>query len=227
MAESNSEAQPTLAPRTFGHAAKRAGLFLLFGTILMIPRVRRLRRRVWAWTCVRLAAAACGGCVVWRYAHAQAGTALLAGGFILLAFGLLVAARPAVKSVDSIASDLGALIVLNGGTFQSSSDSAPTAHSQIFVHPEKAIVHAPGQRLLLEIPFAKVRSLTAHAVANGAGKPPEPWQVEIDWLADDPRPATVHTAVFHYDGVFAEHLAEVAESTLRGQWIKDLPVIHQ
>jgi hypothetical protein len=31
----------------------------------------------------------------------------------------------------------------------------------------------------------------------------------------------------HYDGHFAEHLAQVTESTLRSQWKKDLSVIHQ
>jgi hypothetical protein len=36
-----------------------------------------------------------------------------------------------------------------------------------------------------------------------------------------------HTADFHYRGIFAEHLARVAESTLRGVIHPPLPVLPQ
>ena len=190
---------------------------MLFGTILMIPRIRRLRRRVWAWTLVRLGAAACGGWLVWRYAHARSGVAALAGGLLLLIFSLLIRAKPVVKSVDAIAHELGALIVLNGGIFRPTPDSAPIQRTQIFVHPEQVIVQGPGERRLLEIPLAMMRNLTAHPLV---GENPQPWQVEINWLAEAPC-----TTTFQYDGTFAEHLARVTEMTLRNQWKKELPVI--
>ena len=98
----------------------------------------------------------------------------------------------------------------------------PSVQTQIFVHPEQIIVLGPRDRRLLEIPLAKVRTMAAHAVTHGARKGVEPWEVEINWLADAPC-----TTTFQYDGAFAEHLAQVTESTLRSQWIKDLPVIHQ
>jgi hypothetical protein len=146
----------------------------------------------------------------------------MVAGLLLFAFSLLVHAKPVTKSVDAIASELGALIVLNGGTFRETADSTAVRRTQIFVHPEQVIVQGPGERHLLEIPLAKFRSLTARAVPNGTEKSPEPWEVEIEWLAD----ATC-TTTFRYEGVFAEHLAQVAESTLRGQWKKGLPVIPQ
>ncbi len=142
------------------------------------------------------------------------------GALLLFAFSLLVRAKPEAKSADAIAAELGALIVLNGGTFQESPDSPPIGHAQIFVHPEQIIVLGPRERRLLEIPLAKVRSLAAHPVTNGTGEGAEPWEVEINWVADGPC-----TTTFQYDGVFAEHLARVTESTLRSQWIKDLTVI--
>ena len=188
----------------------------------MIPRIRRLRRRVWAWTGVRLVVAACGGWLVWRFARAGAGAATLAWGLLLLAFSLLVRAKPAVKSMDALAHELSALIVLNGGIFRQSPDSTPIQPAQIFVHPDEIIVLGPRERRLLEIPLTKVRNLAAHPVPNGGGEGAEPWEVEITWVADPPC-----TTTFHYDGAFAEHLAQVTESTLRGQWKKDLPVIHQ
>jgi hypothetical protein len=221
MKTNNSGEQPPEPPRTFGQLAKQAGLFVLFGTILQIPRLRRLRRRVWAWTCIRLVATACGGWMVWRYAHARAGTPTLAGGLLLLTLGLLIRARPAEKPVDALAHALGALVVLNGGIFRHPRHSTPV-QAQIFVHPEQIIVLGPHERRLLEIPLGKVRNLAAQRVTNGAGESRDSWEVEINWAAEGPCSTT-----FRYDGAFAEHLARVTESTLRSQWKKDLPVIPQ
>jgi hypothetical protein len=222
MAQNNSAESSPQPPRTFGQWAKRAGLFMLFGTILLIPRIRRLRRRAGAWACVRLGAAACATWLVWRHTHGGAGMASLVAGLLLFAFSLLVHAKPVAKSTDAIADELGALIVLNGGIFRQSSDSTPIPRAQIFVHPEQVIVHGPDERRLLEIPLAKVRSMAAHPVTNEAGEGKAPWEVEINWLADVPC-----TTTFQYEGAFAEHLAQVTESTLRSQWKKELLVIHQ
>ncbi|MFZ0964471.1 MAG: hypothetical protein WAO35_26710 [Terriglobia bacterium] len=222
MAENISGEQSPQPRRTFGRIAKQAGLFLLFGTILLIPRIRRLRRQPGAWACVRLGVAACGTWLGWRYTHAAGGWASLAGGLLLFAFSLLVRAKPEVKSRDALTREWGALIVLNGGTFLESPHSTPIRQAQIFVHPEKIIVAGQDERHLLEIPLSKVRNLAAHPVTKGAKERAEPWEVEINWAADGPG-----TTTFHYDGIFAEHLARVTESTLRSQWKKELPVIPQ
>lgn len=220
MAENNSAESSPQPSRTFGQWAKGAGLFMLFGTILLIPRIRRLRRRAGAWACVRLIAVACGAWLVWRHMHSGAGMASLVVGLLLFAFSLLVHAKPVVKSTDAIADELGALIVLNGGIFRQSPDSTPIARAQIFLHPDQVIVHGPDERRLLEIPLAKVRSMAVHPVTNEPGEGKEPWEVEVNWLADVPCATT-----FQYEGAFAEHLARVTESTLRSQWKKDLLVI--
>jgi hypothetical protein len=220
MAATNSAEQSPQLSQTFGQRAKKAGLFILFGTILIIPRVRRLRRRVWVWGCVRLASAACGCWLLWRYAHVRAAAATLIVGVLLLAFGLLIRAEPVSKSVDALAHELGALIVLNGGTFRRSPGSMPIPHAQIFVHPERLTIQGPGEHRLLEIPVAKLQAVNAHPVATGSGNGPMHWEVEINWQADPPR-----TTTFRYDGPFAEHLAQVTESTLRSQWKKELLVL--
>jgi hypothetical protein len=159
--------------------------------------------------------------MLWRYKHAHAGVPTLAGGWLLLAFSVLIRAKPETKSVDAMARESGALIVLNGGTFQLSPDSTSFAEAEIFVHPDQIIVVGPRERRLLEIPLAKVRSLTAHPVSNGAREGNGPWQMDVEWMAEAPC-----TTIFQYDGAFAEHLARVAESTLRSQWKKELPVIN-
>jgi len=220
MAANNSGEQSPQPHGTFGEIAKRAGLFLLFGTILLIPRIRRLRRRVWAWSCVRLGVAAGATWMGWRYKHANAGTPSLILSVVLFAFSLFMRARPEEKSVDALASELNALTVLNGGVLRLSPDAEPVERTDIFVHPARIIVYGPRSDLLLEIPFAAVQSLTAHAIAKGSGKGHEPWEVTIDWVEDGPCRTT-----FRYEGAFAEHLARVTESTLRSVRIKELPVI--
>ena len=205
--------------RTLGQWVKHAGLFVLFGTLLFIPRIRRLRRRVWEWSFVRLAVAACATWLGWRYRHAGAGLASLVLSLLLFAFSLLVRARPEEKSADDLARELNALIVLNGGAFRPSPDSLPVAPAEILVCPTSIIVVGPKERRLLEVPFAKVRNLAVHGVTDGAGNT-EAWTMEITWMADQ-----LCTTSFEYVGTFAEHLARVAESTLRSQWTKDLPII--
>jgi hypothetical protein len=219
MAANGRADQPPQTHLTIGQKIKRTGLFVLFGALLIIPRIRRLRRRVWAWSFVRLGVAACATWLGWRYKHAGAGPATLALSLILFAFSLLVRVKPEEKSADVLARELNALIVLNGGAFRQSPDSLLVAPSEIYVCPAEIIVVGPKERRLLEIPFARVRNLVAHGVADGAGKA-EDWVVEITWLDDEPCATT-----FEYQGTFAEHLARVTESTLRSQWIKDLPVI--
>jgi hypothetical protein len=141
---------------------------------------------------------------------------------LLFAFSLLIRVKPAEKSMDALAQELGALVVLNGGMFRPSRDSTPVQQAQIFVHPEQIIVLGPREHRLLEIPLGKVQNLVAQRVANGAGEGRDSWEVEINWMGEGPCSTT-----FRYDGAFAEHLARVTESTLRGQWKKDLPIIPQ
>lgn len=216
----NNKAELSAEPRlTIGQRAKKAGLFILFGAILFIPRIGRLRRRPGAWAGVRLAVAACATWLVWRHTHGTAGVASMVAGLFLFAFSLLVHAKPVAKSVDAMASELGALIVLNGGNFRETPDSAPVRRTQIFVHPAQIIVQDSAERRLLEIPLAKIASLQVRPVTNSTRKRREQWQVEINWQADGPC-----TTTFLYEGPFAEHLAQVTESTLRSQWKKELPV---
>jgi hypothetical protein len=214
-------ARPEPGPRrTVKQFAKQAGLFILFGTVLIIPRIRSLRRRVAAWTLVRLATAGCGSWLVWRFAQAGTNTPLLFCGVALLLFGLLVRSTPVAKSVDTLAHELSALVALNGGAFRPAPDAAPLGPVQIFVHPERLMVIGSREIRLVEIPLARVRNLTVRPMADESSNGNAPWEVEIDWEAGEPR-----TAIFRYEGAFAEHLARVTESTVRSQWKKELPVI--
>lgn len=217
VAANDSSAQEAHPHRTFGQRALKAGLFVLFSAILVIPRIRRLRRRPWAWSGVRLAVAGCAAWLGWRYKHADAGVPTLILSLILFAFSLLVRAKPEEKSIDVLARELNALIVLNGGAFRQSPDSPPVAKAQILVFPERILVFGPKERELLEIHLAKVRNIAVKQIDAEQGKD---WAVEISWLGNEPC-----VTLFEYDGFFAEHLAQVTESTVRSQWKKELPVL--
>ena len=204
------------------NASKKAAMSVLFTVILIIPKVRALRRKIWQWSAVRLLVAALGCLLGWRYKHAHGGIVDLIAGVALMAFGLLVRAKPQAKSVDARARELDALVVLNGGAFIPPGAERPSRLVSIFVNPDRLFVVDEREHTLEEIPMVRVRELEVLPV-TAPGEPEEEaqtWDLEITWESKEMR-----TARFRYDGVFAEHLARVAENTVRSLLRKDLPVL--
>jgi hypothetical protein len=181
-----------------------------------------LRRKPWEWSAVRLVVAGLGCLLGWRYKHAHGGLVDLVFGIVLMAFGLLVRSKPQAKSVDAQARELDALVVLNGGAFIPHGADRPSRLVSIFVNPDRLFVVDEREHTLEEIPVVRVRQLEARRV-TAPGEPEaeaQTWDLEISWEANEMR-----TARFRYDGVFAEHLARVAENTLRSVLRRDLPVL--
>jgi hypothetical protein len=203
------------------HAIRKAALSVLFAAILVIPKVRRLRRRIWEWSAIRILVASLGCLLGWRYKHANGGVVDLVVGVALMAFGLLVRAKPEAKSVDAQARQLDALVALNGGVFIPAGNERPARLVSIFVNPDRLFVVDQHEHTLEEIPLVRVRALAARPIpAQGESEAEaQTWDLEITWESKDSR-----TARFRYDGVFAEHLARVAETTVRNLLRRDLPV---
>jgi len=222
------EKKPPASVRTTArlwHASKKAALSVLFAAILVIPKVRALRRKIWEWSAVRLLAAALGCMLGWRYQHAHGGIVDLAVGIALMAFGLLVRAKPPVKSVDAQAREFDALVVLNGGAFIPSGAERPSHLVSIFVNPDRLFVVDEHNHTLEEIPLVRVRELSVSRRIPAQGEPDaeaQTWDLEITWESKEMR-----TAGFRFDGVFAEHLARVAENTVRNVLRKDLPILRE
>ena len=203
-------------------ALKRAALSVLFSAILVIPKIRSLRRMIWEWSALRLVVAALGCLLGWRYEHAHGGLVDLVLGIVLMAFGLLVRAKPQAKSVDAQARELDALVVLNGGAFIPNGADRPIRLVSIFVNPDRLFVVDEREHTIEEIPVIRVRQLEARGVA-APGEPEaesQTWDLEICWEAK-----TMRAVRFRYDGVFAEHLARVAENTVRSVMRRELPVV--
>ena len=133
----------------------------------------------------------------------------LAGLALFLAAILLPGAKPDT-TVSDTADQLGALVVVNGGEYQPG--NAQPAPVQLFVGPERTWALDSQMHPLLVVPTAQISSANAAESADD-------WILRVRW-AD-------HTADFHYRGIFAEHLARVAESTLRSVMHQPLPVLPQ
>jgi hypothetical protein len=191
------------------------GLGALFALVLLVPKLLNVRRDHRSWLAFRVLLAIAGASLVilplslWNSWHAA-----IAGLAMFLASILLPGAKPDTTLADT-AARLGALVIVNGGGYQLENgqlEDAPPSAVQLFVCSERIWALDSHLRPVLLIPISQISSATA---AQSAGD----WILRIRW-AD-------RTADFHYHGIFAEHLARVAESTLRSVIHPPLPVLPQ
>jgi hypothetical protein len=83
---------------------------------------------------------------------------------------------------------------------------------QLFVGTERVSVLDAHFQPLLEISAGEITSARAEQTEKG-------WLLEVAW--------STHVEEFSYRGVFAEHLAHLAETTLRSVMRPALPAIPQ
>lgn len=218
------ESQQAASPRESARArARRLAVAALFTVILLIPRIRRLRRRPRVWLLFRAAVGLAGAVLIWRFARYGAGSASLVAGLVLVGFAVLVRARLGKNTADDVARELGALVVVNGGDFAAGKESGRAVY--IFVHPERLLVLSPTFKPLAEIPLARLRQVsTTPAGANGH-RGLDAWELKLDWDSGRQQETIQEEAIFHYYGTFAEHLARVAGQTITTVWKKNLPVL--
>jgi hypothetical protein len=223
---SDKTAEPSqVGQGVFRNRLKQAALAFLFSAVLVIPRVRRLRRRVRVWTLIRVFAAVAGAWLVWQFIRGNAGIPSLLFAITLAGFGLL-RARPERKSVDDLAREVNALVVLNGGSWINPEHSKPVPKTRRFVVPDRLVVFTASLQQAAQIPLSGVRQVCTHAVLpasptmNG-DTVAQAWEMEIFWTST----GKAHSATFRFEGFFAEHLARVAERTITSVWKKQLPVL--
>jgi hypothetical protein len=197
-------------PEGFGKRLRHLTVGALFALVLLIPKILHVRRNPRSWLLVRVFLGIAGSALVvlplgaWSsYVPAVVGLAMFISAI------LLPPSKPEINA-DGKARELGALVVVNGGRFQQE-HSSPAA-VQLFVGAER--IWALDLRLqpLLEIP---VRELTAACAEESE----ESWRLRMTWGG--------HAAEFSYGGIFAKHLARVAEATIRSVMRPALPVLPQ
>jgi hypothetical protein len=207
----STTSRPALTQQeSFGKKLRNAAVGILFALVLLIPRLLHLRRnpRSWRLFCILLGIAG-AALVILPLGLGNNYVYALIGMVMFIAAILLPPAKP-VMSADDKARELGALVVVNGGQYRSQNSAARSV--QLFVGAESISVLDSTFQPLLVIPVAAITL----ARAEKSGKY---WLVRVVWPD--------HTAEFSYSGIFAEHLARVAESTLCSMMRPALPVIPQ
>ena len=182
-----------------------------FAVVLLIPKMLHLRRNPRSWAGFRILLGIAGAALVvlpiglWKsYLLGVVGLAMF------IAAILLPAARPDTRIAEK-SRELGAFVVVNGGRHQPGNDRSHSTH--LFVGPEHVWALDSHLQPLVVIPVSELASAEVEETGGA-------WVLHIRWDND-------RTAEFTYRGLFAEHLARVAESTLRGVMRPGLPVIPQ
>ena len=205
-----ADEKPEQTSETGAERLRRAGLFVLFSIILLIPKALALRRRRKLWNGLRALTALAGGLLAGTAIPAGLGNFALLVGVLLLLLALFVPPAENAESVDEVARGLGALVVLNGGTCSAS--GGKPMEVRLYLAPERLHVLDLRHRELLVIPVA---AITSARVARGEVETGR--TLVIEWRAGK--------AEFFFQGFFAEHLAEVARRTVESRLLSKLRVL--
>jgi hypothetical protein len=195
-------------PETFGARLRNFAVGVLFAIVLLVPRMLRLRRNEQSWLAFRITLGLVGAALVilplglWNIYF------LALGGLALFLTAILLPPAKPSTTVDEKARELGAFIVVNGGSYQPGNE--PASAVQLFVGPERIWALDSDFRPLLVLP---TNEITAASVEQAKSV----WLLRIQW--------SDRAAEFSYRGIFAEHLARVAETTLQSVIRPALPVI--
>ena len=208
MSTTTSPAQVQSEP--FGTKLRHAALATLFAVVLIVPKILQIRRSPRSWMFCRVVLGLVGAAlVVWPLGQSNNYVLAVVGLAMFVAAILLPATKPAI-SVDDKARELGAFVVVNGGHFLA--QNARPAPVQLFVGTETISALDDSFAPLLVIPVDQIT--LAHA-EESEGR----WLLSVTWAG--------HAAEITYRGIFAEHLARVAETTLQSVMRPALPVLPQ
>ncbi len=203
---SSAHSQPQRSGATLRHVFIGA----LFAVVLLIPRLLRVRRNAHSWMLFRIFLGVAGAALVLVPLGSWSNYLLAIVGLALFVSAILLPPAKPQTSANDKARELHALIVVNGGRY--CPVHASSAAVRLFVGAERISVLDASFQPLLEIPVNEITAARAEETEKG-------WLLQVTW-AD-------HTVEFSYRGVFAEHLARVAETTLHSVMRPSLPVLPQ
>ncbi|HEX3543749.1 MAG TPA: hypothetical protein VHT31_04410 [Candidatus Acidoferrum sp.] len=177
-----------------------------FAVVLLIPKVLSLRRDERSWVIFRMVLGVCGAALVVLPIGFFGSYFLAIAGLVAFIVAILLPPPKATSITDDKARELGALTVIDGGTFQSGTFAVPV---QLFVGSQKLWALEADFHPLLVIPVAELISAQAEAVEGC-------WMLRLRWVD--------RSAIFSYSGVFGEQQARVAESTVQSMMRSAVPV---
>jgi len=205
-----STAPATAASPVEGTGARLRNLLIgaMFAAVLLIPKLLHLRRNPQSWMAFRVFLGFAGAAlVILPLSLWNSWLAAIAGLGMFMAAILLPPAKT-LNIPDEKARELGALVIVNGGNYQPG--NAAPATVQLFVGAERIWALDSNFQPLLVIPAAEITS------ANALQKK-DRWILQVRW--------SDNAAEFFYQGVFAEHFARVAQSTLGSVMHSPLPIL--
>jgi len=207
-----STAPATAAAQHEGTSARLRNLMIgaMFAVALLIPKLLRIRRNPQSWLAFRMFLGFAGAAlVILPLSLWNSWLAGIAGLGMFFAAVLLPPAKPNTVANDK-ARELNALVVVNGGVYQPG--NAAPARIQLFVGAERIWALDSDFQPLLVIPAAEITA--ANAIQTQAKNH---WLLQVRWSDNG--------AEFSYQGIFAERLARVAQSTLVSVMHSPLPVL--
>lgn len=181
-----------------------------FALVLLVPKILRVRENPPSWLAFRLVLGFAGAALVVLPLGIWNNWLVAPVGLCLFLASILLPPAKAHFSVDDKLRELGALVVVNGGAYLSN-QGKPVA-ARLVVAPDQISVLDPALQQLLVIPAAEIASIAATAEENA-------WKLQIVWPAG--------AAEFFYQGFFAEHLARVAQATVRSVVPAPLPILQK
>jgi hypothetical protein len=199
---------PTTSPATPLARLFRGALWLFFALILLFPKLMALRRRPRAWNILRAILALTGAALIVADLVARAGMATAVAGAVFLLLALAIQPDHSLQSLDERARQLGALVVVNGGIYQTPQATPVKAHLCIGI--DQVWILDAALSVKLELPLASLKTIQAQP--DG-----ESWK--LSFLSRDSAINLLYT------GPFAEHFARVAESAVRSQLHRELPIL--
>ena len=207
----SAASNPVLSqPEGFGKRLRHLAVGVLFALVLLIPKILHARRNPRSWLLFRIFLGVTGAAlVVLPIGLGTSFVPAIVGLAMFVSAILLPPAKPDASAGDK-ARELDALVVVNGGRFQPG--NAPSAAVQLFVGAESVWVLDRRFQPLLKIPVGEITAACSE-------QSEEFWRLRMTWAS--------HSAEFSYGGIFAEHLARVAESTIRSVMRPALPVLPQ
>ena len=176
-----------------------------FAISLLAPKALNLRRNEHSWTIFRTVLGFFGAALVVLPIGFFSSYFLAVFGLAIFIAAILLPPAKSTTCAEDKARELGALAVVNGGLFRAA--GIPAIPVQLFVGPENLwAVQSSDFHPILVISAPEMISARAEETLEGPGGP-SGWTLRVNWAN--------HSAAFSYSGVFAEHLARNAESTVR------------
>jgi hypothetical protein len=197
-------------PESFGKRLRHLFIGTLFAVVLLIPKILHARRNPRSWILFRMLLGVGGAALVIVPLGTWSSYAPAVIGLTMFISAILLPAAKLEAIADDKAHKLGALVVVNGGRYKL--EDASSFAAQLFVGADQISVRDSRLQSFLEIPVSEITSAQAEESLSR-------WFLRVNWANK--------TAVFAYQGVFSEHLARVAETTIRGVMRPALPVLPQ